>query len=55
MAISDVVHCRGNRYNQVSRILNPVVSTVTKLDELVKDPGVKEYLDRTFGGAHLRM
>ena len=40
-----------DRYNQVSRFLQPIVLCIDKLPEIAgKDPSVKRYLDETFGG-----
>jgi hypothetical protein len=58
---SSVVHLGDNnvpnslifidKYNQVSRFLQPIVLCIEKLPTIIKDPGVKTYLDETFGGA----
>lgn len=57
---SSVVHLGDNnvpnslvfidKYNQVSRFLQPIVLCIEKLPTIVKDPGVREYIDGTFGG-----
>ena len=58
---SSVVHLGDNnvpnslifidKYNQVSRFLQPIVLCIDKLPEIAgKDPSVKKYLDETFGG-----
>lgn len=38
-----------DKYNQVSRILNPIVSTLDKIDELCKDRELKDYIE-SLGG-----
>src|SRR4051812_11184584 len=41
-----------DKYNQVSLILNPIILTLEKLDDLYQNnPGLRKYLDETFGGA----
>eukprot|EP00899_Mesostigma_viride_P025279 jgi/Mesvir1/5936/Mv00701-RA.2 len=40
-----------DKYTQVSRILNPVIITLDRLDALRRDEGVASYIDSTFGGA----
>ncbi|CAO3678604.1 unnamed protein product [Umbelopsis ramanniana] len=39
-----------DKYNQVARILNPIVLTLDKLDDFSEDPGLREYVQSTFGG-----
>jgi len=39
-----------DKYTQVPRILNPIVSTLGKIDDLIKDPHMKLYVDKAFGG-----
>ena len=40
-----------DKYTQVPRILNPVALVISSLDDLVKnDDGLREYVDRSFGG-----
>lgn len=38
-----------DKYSQVSRILNPIVLVIEELPRLAKDPGIKSYVDATFG------
>jgi hypothetical protein len=38
------------QYNQVSRILNPIVLTLEKLDDLQENAGIRDYVNGTFGG-----
>jgi len=38
------------QYNQVSRILTPIVSTLDKLEALQNDPEVAAYVTNEFGG-----
>ncbi|CAO3624550.1 unnamed protein product [Cunninghamella blakesleeana] len=38
-----------DKYNQVSRILNPICIALDQLEEVSKNEGLKEYLDRKFG------
>jgi len=41
-----------DKYTQVPRILNPVALVISSLDDLVKnDDGLREYVERSFGGA----
>lgn len=57
---SSVVHLGDNnvpnslifidKYNQVSRFLQPIVLCIDKLPTIIKDPGVKTYIEGTFGG-----
>lgn len=37
------------QYNQVPRILNPVVLAVDALPELYKDPHVRKHVDSIYG------
>eukprot|EP00696_Hemimastix_kukwesjijk_P005982 gnl/Hemi2/17590_TR5802_c0_g1_i2.p1 gnl/Hemi2/17590_TR5802_c0_g1~~gnl/Hemi2/17590_TR5802_c0_g1_i2.p1 ORF type:complete len:358 (+),score=119.75 gnl/Hemi2/17590_TR5802_c0_g1_i2:1416-2489(+) len=39
-----------DKYNQVSRILNPIVITLAQLDKLHSRPDLGRYIDQTFGG-----
>ncbi|KAF9362043.1 hypothetical protein BGX34_006770 [Mortierella sp. NVP85] len=39
-----------DKYNQVARILNPIVLTLEKLDDITKDDGIHAYIRDTFGG-----
>ncbi|KAI8077474.1 hypothetical protein BDF21DRAFT_421100 [Thamnidium elegans] len=39
-----------DKYNQVARILTPIISTLDKLDSLVSDADVAGYLSSEFGG-----
>ncbi|CAO3672297.1 unnamed protein product [Umbelopsis vinacea] len=39
-----------NKYNQVAKILNPIILTLDQLDDLCKDDGIDEYVQTTFGG-----
>jgi len=39
-----------DKYNQVTRIVNPVVLTIDQIDDIVRDPGLKLYVDSSFGG-----
>ncbi|KAI8641276.1 hypothetical protein BD408DRAFT_346481 [Parasitella parasitica] len=39
-----------DKYNQVSRILTPIVSTLDKLETLQSDPEVANYVTNEFGG-----
>jgi hypothetical protein len=39
-----------DKYNQVSRILNPIVLTLKAIDAMVSKPDLRSYLDKTFGG-----
>ncbi|KAI8353702.1 hypothetical protein B0O80DRAFT_386562 [Mortierella sp. GBAus27b] len=39
-----------DKYNQVARILNPIVLTLEKLDDIIKDDGMNAYIRDTFGG-----
>eukprot|EP01091_Cochliopodium_minus_P017413 TRINITY_DN6814_c0_g1_i1.p1 TRINITY_DN6814_c0_g1~~TRINITY_DN6814_c0_g1_i1.p1 ORF type:complete len:608 (-),score=198.84 TRINITY_DN6814_c0_g1_i1:66-1844(-) len=57
---SSVIHLGDNnvpnalmfidKYTQVSKILNPIVIVVQRIDELVKDEGLSFYIENTFGG-----
>lgn len=40
-----------DKYTQVSRILRPIVTCIESIDNLVKDPNIKNYIEDTFGGA----
>ena len=39
-----------DKYTQVSRILNPIVITLSRIDELIQDPKIKWYIDTIHGG-----
>lgn len=39
-----------DKYNQVSRILNPIVLCVDKVSEIYKDPEMRRYIDGKYGG-----
>jgi len=39
-----------DKYTQITRIINPIILTIEQLDTLVKDPGLRAYIDSTFGG-----
>ncbi|GLC41087.1 hypothetical protein PLESTB_000944400 [Pleodorina starrii] len=39
-----------DKYTQVPRILNPVVSVLEELPKLYRDPNLRAYIDSTFGG-----
>eukprot|EP01122_Echinamoeba_exundans_P008345 TRINITY_DN2751_c0_g3_i1.p1 TRINITY_DN2751_c0_g3~~TRINITY_DN2751_c0_g3_i1.p1 ORF type:complete len:705 (+),score=190.15 TRINITY_DN2751_c0_g3_i1:161-2275(+) len=39
-----------DKYNQVSRILNPIVLCVDKVAEIYKDPEMRRYIDGKYGG-----
>ncbi|KAI8980882.1 hypothetical protein BDB01DRAFT_795969 [Pilobolus umbonatus] len=39
-----------DKYNQVARILTPIISTLDKLDEISNDPQIVEYIQKEFGG-----
>ncbi|KAF8935388.1 hypothetical protein BGZ52_011885 [Haplosporangium bisporale] len=44
-----------DKYNQVARILNPIITTLEKIEEIAKDEGIHTYIRDTFGGVqHLR-
>lgn len=44
-----------DKYTQITRIINPVILTIEQIDEMVKNQGLKDYIDRTFGGKeHLK-
>ncbi|KAF9425154.1 hypothetical protein BGZ94_007794 [Podila epigama] len=44
-----------DKYNQVARILNPIITTLEKIEEIAKDEGIHAYIRDTFGGVqHLR-
>lgn len=38
------------QYNQVARILNPIVLTLDKLEDFSDNDGLAEYVQGTFGG-----
>ncbi|KAF9194913.1 hypothetical protein BGZ50_005546 [Haplosporangium sp. Z 11] len=39
-----------DKYNQVARILNPIILTLEKIDDIAKDEGIHAYIRDTFGG-----
>nr|BAK00813.1 predicted protein [Hordeum vulgare subsp. vulgare] len=39
-----------DKYTQVPRILAPIVRVIQRLDEIVQDPGLKDYIEENFGG-----
>jgi len=39
-----------DKYTQVPRILSPIVQTIEKLDELVKDPAMEQFIRESYGG-----
>ncbi|KAG2184002.1 hypothetical protein INT44_009013 [Umbelopsis vinacea] len=39
-----------DKYNQVAKILNPIVLTLDHIDDLCKDDGLNRYVQNTFGG-----
>ncbi|KAI9490198.1 hypothetical protein BDB00DRAFT_838746 [Zychaea mexicana] len=39
-----------DKYNQVSRILTPIVNTLDRIDSLLEDSAIAAYLDETYGG-----
>ena len=39
-----------DKYTQVSRILNPIVLTLERIDELVQDPHIDYFVKTIFGG-----
>ncbi|KAF9969945.1 hypothetical protein BGZ73_007493 [Actinomortierella ambigua] len=39
-----------DKYNQVARILNPIVLTLEKIEVIAKDEDIHEYLRNTYGG-----
>eukprot|EP01095_Lingulamoeba_sp_RSL-Kostka_P009020 TRINITY_DN3077_c4_g2_i2.p1 TRINITY_DN3077_c4_g2~~TRINITY_DN3077_c4_g2_i2.p1 ORF type:complete len:632 (-),score=224.65 TRINITY_DN3077_c4_g2_i2:123-2018(-) len=39
-----------DKYTQVPRILNPIVLTIKNLPGLLKNKGIKKYVDQAFGG-----
>ncbi|KAF9347256.1 hypothetical protein BGX26_001253 [Mortierella sp. AD094] len=44
-----------DKYNQVARILNPIILTLEKIEDIAKDEGINTYIRDTFGGVtHLR-
>ena len=58
---SSVIHLGDNnvpnallfidKYCQIQKILNPVVITIQRIDQLVEDPGLSFYIENSFGGA----
>ncbi|ORZ03608.1 hypothetical protein BCR43DRAFT_431865 [Syncephalastrum racemosum] len=38
-----------DKYNQVSRILGPIVNTLDKLDTIVQDPAIADYIEDQYG------
>ncbi|KAH8552013.1 hypothetical protein BGW37DRAFT_490288 [Umbelopsis sp. PMI_123] len=39
-----------DKYNQVAKILNPIILTLDHMDELCKNDGINRYVQNTFGG-----
>ncbi|GAB5588723.1 hypothetical protein Unana1_03623 [Umbelopsis nana] len=39
-----------DKYNQVAKILNPIILTLDQLDDLSKNDGIGKYIQNTFGG-----
>ncbi|KAF9573733.1 hypothetical protein EC968_008133 [Mortierella alpina] len=39
-----------DKYNQVARILNPIILCLEKIDDIAKDEGIHAYIRDTFGG-----
>lgn len=39
-----------DKYNQVPRILNPMVLAIEGIDRIAKDPFIYKYIDDAFGG-----
>jgi len=39
-----------DKYTQVPRIINPIILCVKEIDKMVKNAGLKEYINATFGG-----
>eukprot|EP00026_Physarum_polycephalum_P004946 Phypoly_transcript_04972.p1 GENE.Phypoly_transcript_04972~~Phypoly_transcript_04972.p1 ORF type:complete len:625 (+),score=68.93 Phypoly_transcript_04972:53-1876(+) len=44
-----------DKYTQVSRILGPVVSCISRMDELQKDASIKRYFDKCGGLEHIKV
>ncbi|CEP13327.1 hypothetical protein [Parasitella parasitica] len=42
-----------DKYNQVSRILNPVCITIGRLDEIAKNEGIRKLIEKKFGSLDL--
>ncbi|KAI9244581.1 hypothetical protein BDA99DRAFT_448371 [Phascolomyces articulosus] len=40
-----------DKYNQVSRILTPIVNTLDRIDSLLEDSAIAAYLEESYGGA----
>jgi hypothetical protein len=38
------------KYNQVARILTPIVTTLDKLESLETDPALHKYIENEYGG-----
>ncbi|KAF8927784.1 hypothetical protein EDD21DRAFT_379528 [Dissophora ornata] len=39
-----------DKYNQVARILNPIILTLEKIEDIAKDEGINAYIRDSFGG-----
>ncbi|KAI8146650.1 hypothetical protein BJV82DRAFT_665609 [Fennellomyces sp. T-0311] len=39
-----------DKYNQVSRILTPIVNTLDRIDSLLEDSAIAAYIEETYGG-----
>ncbi|KAI8979838.1 hypothetical protein BDF20DRAFT_819197 [Mycotypha africana] len=42
-----------DKYNQVARILNPICITISRLDDLIKDEGIRKFVEKKFGSTKL--
>eukprot|EP00041_Stephanoeca_diplocostata_P029650 m.882803 g.882803 ORF g.882803 m.882803 type:complete len:901 (+) comp23598_c0_seq3:82-2784(+) len=42
-----------DKYTQVAKILSPIIQTIKEIDDLVKDPGLKLYVKKGFGGPEM--
>ncbi|CAO3568162.1 unnamed protein product [Mortierella alpina] len=41
-----------DKYNQVARILNPIILCLEKIEDIAKDQGIQAYIRDTFGGVN---
>ncbi|KAF9298920.1 hypothetical protein BGZ88_003426 [Linnemannia elongata] len=41
-----------DKYNQVARILNPIILTLEKIEKIAEDEGINAYIRDTFGGVN---
>ncbi len=39
-----------DKYTQVPRIINPIIITIQQIDKMIKNKGIKLYIDTVFGG-----